>query len=131
MRVAMLLASLQGQEQITLPHWAYAQEVVEHWRAMLHRVTTMMSDSLGASSDAQQEDRIEMLLSHQGPLPLRTAQRTLHLDSATIKRLTQNMAYVGRVIIGKVGRTAYISLPQETDVQEETIQEGEQSETPF
>jgi hypothetical protein len=131
MRVAMLLASLQGKDQITLPHWAYAQEVVEHWRAMLHRLTTMMSESMGVSTDAQHEDRIENLLGHQGPLPMRAVQRKLHLDSATIKRLAQNMAYVGRVTIGKAGRTVYISLSQETDMQDDDIQKSEQNEVPF
>ena len=131
MRVAMLLASVQGKDQITLPHWAYAQEVVEHWRAMLHRLTTMMSASLGVSADAQHEDRIVNLLSTQGALSMRNLQRTLHLDSATVKRLTQNMAYTGRVSIGKAGRTPYVSLPQEGDFTDETLHEEEQSDVPF
>lgn len=130
LRIAMLLASLQGHETIPLAHWAYAQEITERWRAMLHRVIATVITYQPLSPDEQHEQRIERMLMQEGPMPVRDVQRRLHLDSGTIKRLIQNMVGAERAQTQKVGKRLCVCLPQDADMPEE-YQEGEQEDVPF
>lgn len=123
LRIAMLLASLQGQRTIPLAHWAYAQEVTERWRAMLHRVVSTMAVNQPLTPDAQNEQRIERMLASEGPLSMREIQRRLRLDSLTVKRLVQGMEFTGHVQTKKEGRSVYVFLPQDADIPTEQTDE--------
>jgi hypothetical protein len=131
LRIATLLASLQDQSSVQLSHWARAQQITEDWRAMLHQVLLMMGETGYASKDAQVEDQIEAMLAQEGPLPLRTIQRRRHLDGATLKRLIQNMEFLGRVLTRKQGRTLYVFVPQDDDVPTHDDEKEEQNDIPF
>lgn len=133
LRIATLLASLQAQQTVQLRHWVRAQQITESWRAMLHRVLTMMGDTGYSSKDAQSEDRIEALLAQEGPQTMRVLQRRTHLDSAILKRLVQSMEYTGRLLSKKQGRSVYVFVPQDEDVplEGEDNKEEEQNDIPF
>jgi len=130
LRVAMLLASFQGHDTIQLAHWAYAQDITERWRAMLHRVIATVATYQPLSPDEQHEQRIERMLMSEGLMTMRDIQRRLHLDSGTIKRLIQNMAGAERVRTATQGKRLYVLLPQDSDLPEEH-QEGVQDDVPF
>ena len=74
LRIALLLASINHQDTISLPQWAYAQQVVERWRSMLHQVMALVGESYALSREEQLENKIESLVAKDGP---RTA-RELH-----------------------------------------------------
>ena len=134
MRIATLLASLQGKHTVSLAHWAYAQQITEGWRAMLHRVLLMLGETGHSSKDAQTEDFLEGILAQEGPQSLRTLQRRAHVESAVLKRLIQSMEFTGRIGTKKQGRTLYAFLPQDADVPDgetENDEEREQNDIPF
>src|SRR5205823_7632803 len=62
LRIAMLLASLAGQTRIELLHWAYAQEVAEQWRLMLHHLVDRADGDLPLTREEMLEDKIERAL---------------------------------------------------------------------
>ena len=134
MRIATLLASMQGQQTVSLAHWTYAQQITEGWRAMLHRVLLMLGDTGHVSKDAQTEDFLENILAQEGPQSLRTLQRRAHVESAVLKRLIQSMEFTGRIGTKKQGRSVYAFVPQDADVPDgeaENYEEREHDDTPF
>lgn len=131
LRIATLLASLQAQTTVKLCHWTRAQHIAEGWRAMLHRVLTMMGETGHVSKDAQSEEQIEMFLAQEGPQSMRGIQRRTHLDSATLKRLVQGMEFTGRVGSRKHGRSVYVFVPQDEDVPTHEDEKEEQNDIPF
>lgn len=116
LRIATLLASVQNSSEVTICHWAYAQQIVERWRGMLHRILGLTSETTPTSKDGQAEEAIELFLAHEGAKTMRDIQRKLHLDSATLRRLVQSMEYTGRVMSLKEGKTLYLCLPADADV---------------
>lgn len=135
LRVALLLASLQDSNVIDMRHWAYAQQIAEHWRTMLHMLLETTASSYKASKDANIEDRIERMLAQEGLQTLRVIQRKLNLDGTTAKRIVQGMEFTGRVQTSKgrgkgVGKSTYVFLPSDGDItQEEEQKEISKKET--
>lgn len=57
LRVAALLASLDGKDSITLEYWARAQGIAETWRVGLHRLYNQINMP-GQSQASENEERI-------------------------------------------------------------------------
>ncbi len=60
MRVATLVASLLGSSEITLQHWALAQEVAESWRESLHQFYAQVNTPTKKEESTMEERIIEM-----------------------------------------------------------------------
>ena len=110
-RIAMLLASMAGKTSITLPYWAYAQNVTEEWRVMLHQVVALASEGQPLSREEQLEHKIESQLARYGPLTARDFHRHIKgFGSREINSSLQAMIQSGGVNEEDTGRTKVYSL---------------------
>jgi hypothetical protein len=75
LRVAMLLASLHGEDHITLPYWAEGQVIVEQWRQSLHELVATVAAHEPLSREARLEERILSMLLRAGSMTKRQLQQ--------------------------------------------------------
>lgn len=133
-RVALLLASIAGSPTIELCHWAYAQQVTEAWRLMLHGVVELAERSQPMSREEALEEKIENVLARGGAMSARDMRRHIfHCNSIELNRLLHAMVLTGRLISVKKSRTDLYMLPVDAPPPGED-EEGEQyggSDTPF
>jgi hypothetical protein len=115
LRIAMLMASLEGDNRIEMRHWARAQEITERWRANLHHlINTLAQPELCVGE--QDEDRVLRTLerlSWQGMAP------TARDISVRIRGITtQKVEYIlgalvrsGAVLMEMTSRTNRYCVP--------------------
>ena len=120
LRVAMLLASVQGQSVITLPYWQEAQTLVEGWRRNLHDITGAIS---GEGQQTRQgirrtrlERRIEHLLAVSGGMTAREIQRHLKgVPSDELHSILDGMVKIDLIRVYKNGkRILYLIFNEDT-----------------
>lgn len=58
LRVAALLASLEGYEAVNLQHWFRGQQITETWRGSLHRIYEQITNPSTRSAEAELEQRV-------------------------------------------------------------------------
>jgi hypothetical protein len=109
LRVAMLLASVQGETTVTLPYWQEAQDLVEAWRHNLH-------DLVGdVGADGQQtrqglrrlrlEKKVESLLALSGGMTARELQQHLKdVTSDEVRSILDTMGKIGTITPTRVGK---------------------------
>jgi hypothetical protein len=132
LRIAILLASLANSPVITLQHWAYAQEVVESWRDMLHHLLVSAAESEPMSKEQAWEERIEQLLSAQGAMTARDLQRQLFRCTAhELQRLLASMVQIGRIVSLPKGKTILYMVPMDAPPEEVEKDEEKNDEIPF
>jgi hypothetical protein len=98
LRIAMLLTSLAGKDTIVMPYWAYAQQVVEQWRVMLHQTIALASEAQPQSREEQLETKLESRLACFGSLTVRELQR--HIRGFSAREITaalQALIAAGRI----------------------------------
>jgi hypothetical protein len=111
-RIAMLLASFAGQSRLTLPYWAYAQNIAEEWRVMLHQTIAMASEGQPLGREEQLEQKLESQLARHGLLTARDLHRHLKgFSSREINLTLQAMIQAGRVVEEETARTKKYTLP--------------------
>jgi hypothetical protein len=128
LRISMLLTSFAGEETITLPIWAYAQEVTERWRVMLHTVIATIAGSQPLTREEELEQKIEHLLATEGPKTGRELQQRLHVASRDCALLLASMVKLERLVLWQQGKATYYGLPIDAP-QEEREQNEEKPES--
>jgi hypothetical protein len=119
LRVAMLLASLDGYSVITLPYWQYAQLMMEGWRHNLHAlVETVESHGQPTRQGAWKsklERKIEGLLALSGGMTARELQKHLYgVSSDELHGVLESMVKIGTITSLKNGkRTLYLIFHEE------------------
>jgi hypothetical protein len=130
LRIAMLLASLSYQDTISMTHWAYAQQVTERWRLMLHQIVQLVSASQPLTREEQLEHKIEQQISHNGPRTARELRQCIRgYGSSEIQHALHGMTTTERLVPVKDGRAQRYALPG--TVPPENEPEEEQNEVPF
>jgi hypothetical protein len=112
LRIAMLLTSLAGKDTISLPYWAYAQQVVEQWRVMLHQTMVLAGDAQPLSRAEQLENKLESQVARYGSLTARELHR--HIRGFNAREITvalQAMIAAGRITEEISTRTKRYALP--------------------
>jgi len=110
LRVAMLLASVDGEEVITLPYWQEAQALVETWRTSLHTLIATIGDAENMTAQARRrtriEERIESLLAFNEGMSARQLQRRIYgIPSEEMNAILKSMLQIG-IIYGETnGKT--------------------------
>lgn len=74
LRVAALLASLDGAGALTLPYWTRAQAITEQWRAGLHRLYVQINEP-PPSKDKENEEKLLKAITKLGPSTAAEAAR--------------------------------------------------------
>lgn len=126
LRMAMMLASFAGQTTITLPYWAYAQQVAEEWRTMLHQAVILASEGVPMGREEQLENKIEGQLARHEQMTSRELNHNMSgFSSREINGCLQAMVQAGRITEDDTGRTKIYRLFGRTN-------RGEENETvPF
>lgn len=132
MRVATLIASVLDSSEITIQHWALAQEVAESWRYSLHQFYTQVNRQ-GKKDEPTMEDRIieavKHLLEKGDETPsARDIAKSLHKESKELKPYLTSLARDG-VFQEIPGRQAprYKLVTEEETKKAETKEDDEYS----
>ena len=107
-RIAVLIASLNNDSQVTLDQWAFAQNTTENWRRDLHRLyyqTLPNNNSANSSSKTDPKERIIELITQKGSLSSREIQQALHYKAPTVEMLLNDLRYYGKIKIIPSGKT--------------------------
>lgn len=109
LRIATLLASLEGGDLIELRHWARSQQIAERWRADLHHLMAALGDSEPTRSE-QQEDQVWQRLcvlaaNGQAPTAREIGQGIRGMTTQDVERVLGPLARSGEVAVESVGRT--------------------------
>lgn len=132
LRIATLLASMSNAPRLHLMHWAYAQQVVESWRAMLHHLLQTAAESEPMSREQAWEERVEQLLSSHGPMTARDLQRQLFRCTAQdLQRLLASMTTIGRIFTIPKGKTMLYMVPMDAPPEQESSIEEKNDDVPF
>jgi len=115
-RIAMLLASVEGKTVIGLQHWAYAQAITERWRRMMHQVIEMAADSQPLTRDILLQEKVESLLARHHPLSLRGMHQHLRRIASMreLRAVVKDMVDFQAVIEQQHGKTTMYMLPMNT-----------------
>ena len=115
LRIALLLASLEGAAVLTIQHWAYAQHCTEQWRQSLHHLVTHVQDHTALTPEEQTEQKILAFLTRHGAMSARDIQRFCNLkNSMATKACLDSLVKIGHLDTHKEGRSVlYSVLPEE------------------
>jgi hypothetical protein len=81
LRIALLLASVEGCERITLAHYARAQAITERWRAGLHELYRQLNTA-PLTEEQEWEDKFTAYIEKHGPATVRELDRAYHLGKS-------------------------------------------------
>jgi putative DNA primase/helicase len=109
LRIAMLLASVDGETVITLPYWQEAQALLEMWRESLHTLVARIEASSDMSPQGRRkakiERRIEGLLALNGSMTARAMQKHLKgVASEELSSVLRSMTDIGNLVADKHGK---------------------------
>lgn len=98
MKVAMLLAVMDAEDipiRVELRHWARAQQIVETWRAGLHRI---WSDGV-QTDETRNDDRILALIAQAGSRGIlaRDIYRALAIKSSECNAILEELEKAGQI----------------------------------
>lgn len=116
LRVAMLLASVHRQEEITLPFWREGQVTAEGWRQNLHELVGKVGENAPLNREAALEQKIEHVLVLAGAMTAREVQRHTHnVSSEFINKTLASMLKLGKVEAIKNGRKILYTIFNEEE----------------
>lgn len=111
LRVAMLLASLEGDNTICMCHWARAQQIAEVWRRNLHNLYEQVVTPAEETKVIAAEDRIMKFIAEKGPRTIRElCQGIWGLDSGSAKIIAKSLTEAGFLQMQKDGRAERYAL---------------------
>jgi len=115
LRVAMLLASVDNQDLLTLPYWQEAQTLVETWRENLHTLLHDIGDRGDAPEKSRRlsrlEHRIVSLLALNGGMTARNLQRHFFgTTSEELNTLLKNMCQIEAIERCQNGRKIWYRI---------------------
>ena len=98
LRVAMLLASLEHGDRITLPVWARAQTIVERWRRGLHELYAQANEP-PASEQERREEQALMIITRHGEMTANQVARFMRgTSSGEAAALLEGLVNAGALI---------------------------------
>lgn len=115
MRIAVLMASLNNEDAITMDHWAFGQNTTEKWRNDLHRLYYQsLPDNKSATSSLKKgpEDRVFGIILDRGPITSREIQQQTGIQSNSVAVLISTLQEKGKIIAYPDGRTTVYQVNQ-------------------
>lgn len=98
LRVATLLASLDGYKEVGIAHWTKAQQVTERWRVDLHNLYSQLSGEVEQNRERTIEDAILERLT-TGPQSSRDLQRATHVSATEMAPILRALVADGAVLV--------------------------------
>jgi hypothetical protein len=118
LRVAGLLAAIQGSKTVTIRHWARAQQIAEGWRRNLHNMYQSLCGTIAVSTKRNMEDAIVNLLgrSDSGATKREIVKGIRGLSSSDADELLPRMVSSDLIVETVDGKTKrYWLSPEPTD----------------
>ncbi|MCB0112242.1 MAG: hypothetical protein KDE53_40240, partial [Caldilineaceae bacterium] len=117
LRIAALLASLDGSKTISMRYWGRAREIAERWRQGLHNMYDTVSNNLESTDEGTRELVIAEQLRKYGPQTARQIHQSVRrkLSSAEVKGTLQGMIETNVVTEIAEGRQQRYVLTQDLD----------------
>jgi hypothetical protein len=98
LRVAMLLASLEHDDKITLPVWARAQGIAERWRRSLHELYAQANEP-PASETAHREEQMIQIIVRKGEMTASEVARYMRgISRAEATVVLEGLANAGALV---------------------------------
>ena len=98
LRVAMLLASLEHGDVITLPVWARAQSIAERWRRSLHELYAQANEP-PPSEQAHREEQVIQIIARKGEMtPSEVARFMRGMSRNEVSIVLEGLANAGALI---------------------------------
>lgn len=111
LRVAMLLASMQRDNQVDMRHWARAQQIAEVWRRNLHNLYEQVVGEAEELKSISEEDRVMSLIATRGPQSTREIVQRIHgMDTERARKITESLQKAGFIQPVKNGRSERFML---------------------
>jgi len=136
LHIALLIASLENNGVISMPIWALAQEIAEHWRANLHNIFSEINEITQTDKESVEEkilsfvDRWREQHGH-APSLREIRQHVYGASSDELKKMVEAMVLVGRLeeIPSASGRTRWFRRPVDEDGEVDEIATQKEKET--
>ncbi len=119
LRIAMLLASLENDNQMDLRHWGRGQAITERWRANFHELIAQISSDEERGGYGEMEDKVLDALSRMGKMATSRdiAQKNTvlrKLGSPEVRKILDELADAQVIHKEGHGRGACYGLKKET-----------------
>lgn len=121
LRVAILLASIDGSERVELRHWGRSQAIAERWRASVHRLYRQVNAEQQATQQASAEDAVLEVIRRLGNPTVRDIKtRIAWLSRTEIQEICDRLAQIGTLAPVRTSHSVRYSLivPNETEDEE-------------
>lgn len=114
LRVAMLLASVQGETQLSMPYWLEGQAMVEQWRHGLHNLIAEVEKQAPLGKEARLEGRILACLMRAGGMTKRELQQHIYgVPSDLLVKTLESMVRAEKITVAKNGKKILYLLYQD------------------
>lgn len=100
-RIAMLLASVEGKESIQMKHWVRAQQITEGWRKDLHSLYHEVNQNLPSKEKMAEEQVIAILQKLGQATAAQVARYSRNLSSNEADRILLSLVNLGLVEISE------------------------------
>jgi Protein of unknown function (DUF3987) len=113
LRISMLLASLENNNQIEIRHWARGQEITERWRMNLHALIEQVNQA-DPSKEKQDEARMLWIVQKLGtPTAAEVARYVRGMSSAETVLLLEGLVKAGALKSQQTGRATRYEVVQD------------------
>lgn len=104
LRIAALLASLDGAPCVTLPYWARAQAITEDWRAGLHRLYDQINEPPPSKDKENEEKLLQVITRHGSSTAAEAARFVRGMSSGEASLYLDGMARAGLLEVDSTQR---------------------------
>lgn len=105
LRIATLLASFQGEREITLSYWAKGQQIAERWRADLHNLYDELASEVEQSEERTVEEAMLTQLEKRGQMTARELRNYIKKSTDEIGAALHSLTESGQIVRIDAGRT--------------------------
>ena len=108
LRIAVLIASLNNECQVSLDYWSFSQNITEEWRRYLHWLyyESLPSNSQNNSSSIQDpKEKIHNLIKQYDGLTSREIQQKTHYKAETVDVLLEELLLEKKIKTIPSGKT--------------------------
>lgn len=111
LRIAILLASLENNDNIELRHWARGQEIAERWRSNLHALFAAVNER-EPSEQVETERKILNVVGYlKWATPREVSPRIRGLSVSEAGKIPESLRMAGALVMEKQGKTFRYGFP--------------------
>ena len=109
-RIAALLSSFHGENEIKIRYWHRALEITERWRVDLHSLYRQLTGDVEVDRSRTVEDAIIEQIKRNGPRTTRELKQYTNMSAEDVKNVLPGMVADGTLLEFKEGKTVRYSL---------------------